>query len=291
MFLQFVVNGIYLSCLYALSSLGFGFIYNTTNIFHFAHGAIYTITAYLIYLFLISLKLPLFISLILALLIPSFLGVLIDILIYQPLTKKGRSAEALMISSFGIYLFIINLIALLAGNETKIINPGVSSTFQLGNIIVTKVQLISFFVFILIMLLFLIWQRLQLGKIIIAFSNNPSLIEVLGWNPYKIRIITFFIGSFLASLSSLLSAFDIGFDPYVGMPSLLVSTVAVIIGGVKIFEGAIIGAFVIGILQSLVVWLLSARWMEAVVFVLLILFLLFRPQGLLAKKLRIEELQ
>ncbi len=289
---QFIANGLYISALYAISALGFGLIYNSTNIFHFAHGAVYTTTAYLIYLFFISLKIPVLPSIIVSLLLASLLGVLTDIFIYQPLQKRRKTSDdALMISSFGVYIFTINLIALLAGNETKILNPGVEKTFQFGNVILTRIQIISFIVFALIFALFLLWRKTKLGKVVIAFSNNPSLIEVLGWNPSQIRIIVFSLGSLLCAISSLLSAFDIGFDPYVGMNSLLVSAVAVIIGGVKIFEGAILGAFVIGLLQSLIVWQISARWMEAVVFILLIFFLLFRPQGLLSKKLRIEEIQ
>ena len=79
-------------------------------------------------------------------------------------------------------------------------------------------------------------------------------------------------------------------DPNVGMPALLVSAVAMIIGGVGILESAALGGFVIGILQNLAVWKLSARWQDAITFILLILFLLMRPQGIMGKRRRIEEL-
>jgi branched-chain amino acid transport system permease protein len=138
-------------------------------------------------------------------------------------------------------------------------------------------------------LLFLLFKKTKTGNLIIAFSNNPKLIETIGYNPHKIRIIIFTIGSALAAISSSLSALDVGIDPNIGMSALFASAVAVIIGGVNIFEGAIIGGILIGILQSLVVWQTSARWMDAFTFLILIIFLLFRPEGILSKKVRIEE--
>jgi len=73
------------------------------------------------------------------------------------------------------------------------------------------------------------------------------------------------------------------------MPMLLISAVAMIVGGIGVFESAVIGGFTIGILQNLAVWKISARWQDAITFLLLILFLLLRPQGLLGKKRRVEE--
>jgi branched-chain amino acid transport system permease protein len=126
---------------------------------------------------------------------------------------------------------------------------------------------------------------------LLGFSFNPKLIEVLGYNPKLIRIFVFFTSSILTGTASIISAFDIGFDPHVGLSIVLISAVALIIGGVKIFEGAILGAFLIGILQSIVIWKLSARWVDAFVFLLFIIFLLFKPTGLLGKKLRVEEIR
>ena len=110
-----------------------------------------------------------------------------------------------------------------------------------------------------------------------------------GTNPNKVRNIVFGLGSALAAVAAMLVAFDVGIDPHIGLDALLVAAVAVIIGGVGIFEGAALGAFIIGVAQSLAVWKVSARWEQAITFLLLILFLVFRPQGILGKRRRIEE--
>lgn len=291
---QFIANGICSGSLFAIIALGFGLIYNSTNIFHFAHGAVYITAAYLFYLFYINLNVSFLTSFVLSIVLTIILGLLIEIIIYRPFIKKNFSSNALMISSFGVYLITVNTIALLAGNETKILNPGVEITYTFslfGEVILTRIQIISFLSFIIITILFLIFKRLKTGKVILAYSNNPVLCEILGYNPDLIRVIVFSVGSALAAIASILSALDTGMDPNVGMNALLVGAVAVIIGGVKIFEGALLGGILIGLIQSLVVWQFSARWMETTTFILLIIFLLIRPQGLLGQKIRIEEAQ
>lgn len=288
---QFIANGLCSGSLYVIVALGFGLIYNSTNIFHFAHGAIYVIASYVFYYLLITLKVNSYLAFASSLIFSFILGIFINKLIYEPLMKNKFSPPALMISSFGIYLFLINLIALLFGNETKVLNPGIEKTFTFGSIILTRIQILSFIASLFIILLFFIFKKSKLGKVILAYSNNPKLVEVLGYNSNKIKSFIFGAGSVLAAISANLSALDVGIDPYIGMNALLISAVSVIIGGVKIFDGAIIGGFLIGLIQSLVVWQFSAQWMNASTFILLILFLLLKPQGLLGIKLRIEEEQ
>ena len=288
---QFIANGICSGSLYVIVALGFGLIYNSTNIFHFAHGAIYVAASYSFYYFLIILKLNPYLAFVSSLILAGIIGILINKLIYEPLNKTKFSPPALMISSFGIYLFIINLIALLFGNEIKVLNPGIEKTYSFGSVILTRIQILSFIISIIIILFFFSFKKSKLGKIVLAYSNNPKLIEVLGYNSNKIKSFIFGAGSVLAAISANLFALDVGIDPYVGMNALLISAASVIIGGVKIFDGAIIGGYLLGLIQSLVVWQFSAKWMNASTFILLILFLLVRPQGLLGIKLRIEEEQ
>lgn len=291
MLIQFIANGICSGSLYVIVALGFGLIYNSTNIFHFAHGAIYVVASYLFYYLLIILQVNSYLAFASSLIFAFILGIIINKLIYEPLMKNKFSPPALMISSFGIYLFLINLIALLFGNETKVLNPGIEKTYSFGSVILTRIQVLSFITSLIIILLFFLFKKSKLGKIILAYSNNPKLVEILGYNSNKIKSFIFGAGSVLAAISANLFALDVGIDPYIGMNALLISAVSVIIGGVKIFDGAIVGGILIGLIQSLVVWQFSAQWMNASTFILLILFLLLRPQGLLGIKLRIEEEQ
>jgi len=291
MTLQVIANGLIAGCVYALVALGFGLIYKTTRILHFAHGAVYTAAAYGLYFFLISISFPIFISIVLAMIIGTLLGISTETFLYYPLHKKKAPYAISFIASMGIYLFLVNLIAMLFGNEVKIIQPGLEKTYQFAGIILTRTQIIEAIVFVVVFLVFYIFMKKSgLGRLIRALSNNPELATVLGMNIKIIRVLIFALGSLLASISGLLVALDIGIDPNIGFSAVFVCAVAVIIGGVDVFEGAVLGAFLLGLIQNITVWKLSARWQEAITFGILILFLLLRPQGILSYKKRMEEI-
>jgi branched-chain amino acid transport system permease protein len=119
--------------------------------------------------------------------------------------------------------------------------------------------------------------------------DNSTLTNVLGINLGMVRLVVFALGSVIAGAAAILSALDVGMDPNVGMPALLIAMVALIIGGVGTYEGPVIGAFLLGILQSLTVWHVSSRWTDTIIYGVLIFFLIFRPQGLAGKRRRVEE--
>ncbi len=290
MLTQFLANGIVSACSYALVAFGFALIYFTTKTFHFAHGAIYTLSAYLLFTFYNLLKLPLTISVLISLLIIAIFGILIDETIYVPLVKKNSSSLIHMLSSLGLYIVMVNFIAMFYGNETKVLNPGIQPTHQLGTIILTRIQLIIFITALFLLLPSLLFLKTtKLGIMIRAMRDNPDLLMAMGISPQKIRWFVFSAGSVLAGIASILNALDVGIDPNIGMPALLNGAVAVIIGGMGIFEGPLLGALLLGILQSIIIWKASARWQDTITFILLIIFLLFRPQGILGIRRRVEE--
>lgn len=290
MLAQLLANGIVSGCGYALIAFGFALIYSTTKTFHFAHGAIYTLSSYLLFSFYTLLKVPLFVSIPLSLLITAILGILIDELVYMPLVRRNSSLLVQMLSSLGVYIVIVNLIAMFYGNETKVLNPGIQPTHGIGFIILTRIQLIIFITALFLIFAFLIFLKLtKLGIMIRAMRDNSDLLMAIGIEPRKIRWFVFSVGSVFAGIASILNGLDVGIDPNIGMPALLNGAVAVIVGGVGIFEGPLLGALLIGSIQSLVVWKASARWQDAITFFILIFFLLFRPQGILGVRQRMEE--
>jgi branched-chain amino acid transport system permease protein len=288
--LQLLANGIVTGCVYALVALGFGLIYNTTKIFHIAHGIVYTGAAYVFYAFARGLGLDLAWSLVLALVFAILLGVSIEVFIYYPFYRKKASLGVVLIGSLGVYIFLVNFVAMLFGNETKILSPGAEKTFHFGSVILTKVQLLEVIAFVILFFLsILLLKKTRPGKIIRALADNPNLVTVLGVDVRRMRIYIFALGSFLTGVASCLVALDVGMDPNVGLGAFLIAAVAVIVGGVGVFEGAVPGAFVLAILQNLMIWKISARWENALVFLVLIFFLLFRPEGMLGRRRRLEE--
>lgn len=290
MFLQIIINGFLSGCAYALVALGFALIYTSTRTFHFAHGAIYTLSAYLFYSFYNVLGWPLWIALILTPALAALSGILVDKIVYLPLVRHGSSPFIHLLSSLGLYIVIVNIIAMLYGNDTKVISPGVQPSIRIGSLVLTKFQLLTLLSFsVFFAALIFILRKTSLGRIIRAMRDDVDLVSALGINPLKTRMMVFALGSALAAVSAILSGLDVGIDPNIGLTGILTGAVAVIIGGIGIFEGAAFGALLLGVLQGLAIWQISSQWQDAVTFLVLLLFLLFRPQGAFGRRRRSEE--
>ena len=287
---QFIANGLCKGSIYAVVALGFGLIYTTSGVFHIAHGAVYTVAAYSLYCLLVFLKVPLLIAILSSVLVAATLGIFIELIVYRPLTKRKASGTVMMISSLGVYIVVVNLVALFLGNQSQILRTGVETTIIIGDIILTKVQIAQVVVSLFCVGLYWLFLRFgPLGRVCRAVADDAELASVLGVKVEGTRLLVIAVGSSLAGVGAALSALDIGIDPFIGFPIVLVAVVACIIGGLHRFISPALGGFSLGLMQSLVVWLTSARWENAVTFALLVCFLLFRPQGLLGIRQRFEE--
>lgn len=287
---QLLANGLVNGCVFGLVALSFALIYNTTRIFHIAHGAVYTVAAYLCYFFFVQRGIPLWASVGLTLVLTALLGVAIQRLIYAPLQRRRASLAIALLSSLGLYVALVNLVAMLWGNETKVLRPGVEATLQIGSVILTRVQLAQALVGLLLVGGVLIaLKTTRWGQVIRAVRDNPTLSTVMGIDTQRVQVWVFGVGSAFVGVAAILVALDVGMDPQVGLPMLLTAAAALIIGGVGTFGGPVAGAFLIALMQSLLIWKVSARWVDAFTFGLLVLCLIFRPQGLLSGRRRIEE--
>jgi len=217
----------------------------------------------------------------------SLLGYLIEKTIYRPLHKKGFPLVLFIISSIGAMIVLINVIALIWGNETKILNPGMNKVFNIGEILITDMQMYQFAIsIIMIILIMILLKRTKLGIVLRAMRDDSDLTSSFGVDILRMRTYIFIISSFMVGLAGCLVAYDVGMDPYGGMNILLISIVALIIGGIGHFEGVIAGGMFLGIIQALVVSQIPTKWAESFVFIILIAFLLFRPQGIWGKRVR-----
>jgi len=291
MIAQFIVNGIVSGSLIAIMAIGFWFIYRTTNIFHIAHGAVYTASSYIFYSLYVSKGYFLLLSLPVSLLSGAALGLAMYFTVYRPLEKKNASTGIKFISSLAIYILIVNLIALIYGNETKILSEGLSDSISFWDIILTKIQIYQVLSFLVLLVLsYFFVKGTKAGRAIRAIGDNSRLFKALGLNERWVKGMVFCIGSAIAGLASILTGLDVGIDPHIGMFAILNAVVAVIIGGIKRLEGVALGAFLIGIIQNLVIWQFSARWESAVTFLVLVAVLLYKSGGLFVVKTRVEEL-
>jgi len=284
---QFIINGLITGILYSLSALGFALVYNTTRIFHIAAAAIYVIAAYIFYFAFHSLGFPLWMSVVTSLFVTSLISICCELSVYRPLYKKQSSLNVVMISSIGVMTILVNVVAMIWGNETKVIDNSIQPVYTYGEIIITRPQMLQFVVGMIAIAVFMLFLRFtRFGLKTKALSNDPSLFKVLGFNVNQTRILVFALSGVFLALGSCLTVYDIGMDPHMGMSLLINAMVAMIIGGIGRFSACIIGGISLGILQSLVVYQFSANWQSAITFLVLLLFLFFRPQGFFGYKKR-----
>jgi len=291
MFLQFIANGILTGALIAIMAIGFWFIYRSTNLFHIAHGAVYTASAYVFYTLYTSKGSPLPLAFLLSLISGAVLGLVMYFVVYRPIERKNASAGIKFITSLAIYIFMINVIALIYGNETKILSEGISDSLSFSGIILTEIQVYQFLSFLILFILsYFFIQGTKAGIAIRAIGDNSVLFRALGLNERNVKGMVFAIGSAVAAIGSILTGLDVGINPHIGMLAILNAVVAVIIGGIKKIEGVVLGAFLIGIMQNLVIWQFSARWESAFTFLILVTVLVYKSGGLFVTKRRVEEL-
>ena len=284
---QFIVNGFITGVLYSLLAIGFALVYNTTKLFHIVAAAIYVFAAYMFYLFAVSFELPVFVGALIAIVLTMGLSLLTDVSVYRPLKKRKASNNVAMIASIGMMTVIVNLLAMFFGNETKAIDNTIHRSFSVGNIIITTPQMWQLVIGSIVIAIFMVFIGLtQWGIRFRALSADSVLYETLGYDTSRTLTLVFLMSGAFIAISSCLTIYDIGLDPHMGMNVLINAMVAMIIGGVGRFGTCVLGGITLGILQALTVYQSSSNWQNAVTFVLLLILLFLRPQGIAGYKQR-----
>ena len=285
---QLILNAVLTGSVYVLVALGFALIYGTTRFFHFAHGVVFTAGAYFTFLFKTWLGFPLSISILLAILLSTLLGCLMELSAYRPLRRKGASSLLLLLASLGMYIVFQNVISMVFGDDTKSIRSGVvKEGLNVFGARITPIQILIICVsVVLVVAVVLFLKKTKMGKAMRAVANDPELASVSGIDSDRVILWTFAVGSALAGVAGILVALDVDMTPTMGMNALMMGVVAVIIGGVGSIPGVALGALLLGMAQHLGVWYISSQWQDAIAFIILAAFLLFRPQGFLGRRIK-----
>jgi branched-subunit amino acid ABC-type transport system permease component len=286
-FAQFAVNGIVAGSVYALIALGFALIFTASRVFHFAHGGVYTVSAFAGYTALVTFKLGIVAGFLAAIAVAAIIGVLINILLYEPMKTGGVSPFVAMISSFGVLIIITHITAMIWGSNPVVLSRGGQTTvYHFGAIYTTDAQLLIVgFAAALALALFVFFRHMRLGIAIRAMGNDSELAEVVGMPARRLRNISFMVGSALVGVSAMLIGLNVGIiDFNMGMDIILMATVAMIIGGLGNVGAAAGGGFVLGLIQNIAIWKIESKWQMALSFAILIVVLLFKPSGLFGEK-------
>ena len=287
MLAQFLINGLITGLLYSLLAIGFALVYNTTHIFHIAAAGIYVFAAYMFWWLAAGCGVPTLLAALLAILLTMGLSWLSEAGVYRPIRKKNASLSVMMIASIGLMTVLVNLIAMVFGNETKVVENAILPTYALGSLIVTTPHLYQLAVSIIAICAFLILlARTRLGLRFRALSADGTLYETLGYDKQRTFSLAFLVSGLFIGLASCLTVYDVGMDPHMGMNVLINAMVAMIIGGAGRYGTCVLGGLLLGVLQSLTVYQFSSNWQNAITFILLLGFLFLRPQGIAGYKQR-----
>jgi branched-chain amino acid transport system permease protein len=284
LFLLLLTRGIITGSLYALLGVSWGIIYNTTRTFHFAHGFIYTLTSYVILLF-VGMSVPLIPSLLFGLLAATLAGCLVEYLAYFPMRVKNASQLSVFLTAMGIMIAGQSLIHLLVGPDSRPLEGFPEHVISIGMITFTTIDVFTVVVsWLVIGLLFVFLGRTKAGMMIRAVSSNPEKATFIGIDSRKIFVLVFGIGSLLVGIAAFLSTLDKPANPHIGLAALLISFITVFLGGVGSLGGAVLGGMILGVAESLVIIVLPTEYKMVVTFFILFLVILIKPEGLMGKK-------
>ena len=304
--LQNLLNGISIGSVYAIFALGYTLVFSILGIINFAHGAVFTLGAYLTYSMsvgqfgisglLAGLQIPYQFSFSLSLLLGAVLsgaaGVLVERLAFRPLRSRGADPLLALVSSLGVALVTVNVIQYLVGSENYSFPADVygdlppAFMFHFGGkmVVIRTVQVIIFSVSMLILaLLAYLINFTRTGKALRAVAENAATASLLGINVDRFILYTFFLSGFLGGMAGSLVGTSFGIaGPYFGVAYGLKGLAVIVMGGLGSVPGAVVGGLVIGLAEAFVPADYSA-YKDAVAFAFLFAVLLVRPQGLLGR--------
>ena len=283
-FITYLINGISLGSIYAIIALGYTMVYGIAKMLNFAHGDVIMIGCYVVFTCMSGMGLNPFVSVALAVIVCTALGMVIEKVAYKPLRKA--TPLAVLITAIGVSYLLQNIALLVFGADTKSFTSVVPiPNISIGDITVTGVTLVAVAACIIIMaVLMLFIKKTKAGQAMLAVSEDKDAAQLMGVNVNGTISLTFAIGSGLAAIAGVLlcSAYPT-LTPYTGsMPGIKAFTAAVF-GGIGSIPGAFIGGILLGIIEILSKAYISSQLADAIVFAVLIIVLLVKPTGILGK--------
>ncbi|MEL7608637.1 MAG: branched-chain amino acid ABC transporter permease [Bacillota bacterium] len=283
-FLQYVFNGLVVGGTYALIGTGMTLIYGIMRIVNFAHGEFYMVGAYFFYTLWVLLGVNPLLAMVITFLLVLLIGAGFEQLCIRPLRKESPSSSMLM--AMGLSIVLQNAALLIWGGEVQTVPKLVQSeTFTVGGIAFSMDRIWIFLIaFLIIMGTSLFINKTKTGRSIRATFQDTEAAEVVGVNIEKVYSITFGFGAALASAGGFLLSPLFLISPTMGMLAVGKAFAVVTTGGMGNIKGAILGGLLLGVVESLGAGYISSGYKDAFGFIVIILVLLLRPQGLLGKR-------
>jgi branched-chain amino acid transport system permease protein len=280
-FTQILINGLISGAIYALIASGFSLIYTTNKFVNFAHGSIAIFGGYLFYWLFSALGFPFITAASLAICSSALFGYIINLILFKPLRKKGASSSILLVASIALTILIDSIILLLFGAQVKTIELSHPGPLQVCGAYITQLQIIIIASSLLITVaLSLFVKKTKLGKAMRAVSDNRDAAEIMGISSKKIYGWSFAIGSFISGIAGVLIAMEQNLEPTMGSSLMIKGFTGAVIGGIGSVPGALLGSLILGLSENFGIWFLPSGYKDAIAFTILLVFLLFKAQGI-----------
>src|SRR5208337_3358097 len=280
---QQILNALQLGSIYALIALGYTMVYGILTMINFAHGDLFMVGAFFCLVAATFLRLPFVPTLILSMAGVAVLGVVIERLAYKPLRQAPRVSA--VITALGVGLFLENFTLALNPYPKHIPNFVPTTTWVIGNISISSLQIIIIALSLALMILLdLVVRRTMVGMAMRAISFDKTVVPLMGVPVDFVISVTFAIGTSLAGVAGVLYAVAYPvIDPYMGIMIGWKAFISAVVGGIGNIRGAMIGGYILGAVEILVVAFLPSTYRDLVVFTMLLVLLVFRPYGILGK--------
>ncbi len=289
-FLSFLIDGIQLGSVYAIIALGYTMVYGIAKMLNFAHGDVIMVGGYVVFTAMNSLGLPAILSIVIAMVFCTILGVVIEAIAYRPL-RNAASSLAVLITAIGVSYFLQNAALLIFSANpksfTSVVNLG-NLSLAGGELVITGEAMVTIGICIVIMTaLTLFVNYTKPGRAMLAVSEDRGAAQLMGVNVNGTITLTFAIGAALAAVAGALlcSAYPT-LTPTTGAMPGIKAFVAAVFGGIGSIPGAMIGGILLGIIETLSKAYISSQLSDAIVFGVLIVVLLIKPTGILGKKIQ-----
>jgi branched-chain amino acid transport system permease protein len=279
--LQQLLNGISLGLGYALIAMGLTLIFGIIDVVNFAHGEYYMIGAYGLYIGLTILKLGYLPSILFSLLFVA----IITFIMYETVLKRVMNRDPInaMLATFALSTLFINIVNMLDSTPKSVPTP-FQGVINFGNIIITKSNLVIIVVSLIItVLLKLLLDHTKIGKQIRATGQQKEASVLMGIKVNRIYLYTFLIGCVLAAIAGMVLGTTTNAYPAMGQFVIMKAFAVVIFGGMGNVFGAFLAAIILGISESFGQVFLPGSWAASIAFVVMVLVLLVKPQGILGK--------
>jgi branched-chain amino acid transport system permease protein len=283
--LQGVLNGVMLGLFYALVALGLSLIFGIMRIVNFAHGEMYMLGGYVAYYLFGIFGLNYFATIIAALILVGALGGLLEKIIFRPLTARPQMELTTLIAALGLAWVFQMLAVICFGELDKKVPSAFKGILSAGGVVMSKERLAAIIIgSFLILMLNLFLRQTKAGSAIRAVAQDKEAAALQGVSVNRISALSFSIGCGLAASTGVLMTPIFIVNPSVGSDVILKAFLVVILGGLGSIPGAMLGGLLLGFIESFGCLFFSVPTMNVITFILILIALIVRPQGLLGRE-------